>query len=123
MTHRSDATSFKNGTTVNGRLFNVSDYHQTISSVRIVQIKNQDISFFDANLSAMTSVHAFLRMHGFDYSRGKLLMAFHIGVSADDLALSSIRGLTIVRHVMNNRAKVFFLDGCHLLQAMRQLHV
>lgn len=119
MINRANAISVENRTSVIVRVLNGSDYHETDLSVRIKQINDPDILLHDASPSQVTSLHVSRSMYGFDYPRGTLSLSFHPEVSADDVTTSSIVGMTVGHHVLNNEAKVLLLDGRHFLKAVR----
>lgn len=56
MTDRVDVMSVENGTTVTVLVFNVSDYLQADSFVRIKQIKDSDVPLRNVCLSHVTSL-------------------------------------------------------------------
>lgn len=61
-------------------------------------------------------------MFGIDYSRITLSVAFHHGVSANDVNMHSTEGITVDLQVMYNNAKVLLLDGRYRMEVMLQLH-
>lgn len=62
-------------------------------------------------------------MDCFDYLRGTLSVTFYLTVSAKDVTMPS-NGTTTVGHlVLDNSAKLLFLDGRHCLEAMRLMQV
>lgn len=58
LTDTVDTMSVENGTSVNFRFFNISDYHQTVLFVRIEKIKDPHITLPDISLSLVTSLRA-----------------------------------------------------------------
>lgn len=97
-------------------------YQQT-DFVRIEQIENPDNPPHAVSMSHVTSLCALFHMYGFYYSQGTLSVTFYHVLNAHDVTTSSTGGVTAGCHVLNNRAKRFFLDGRHLPQVMRQLHM
>lgn len=76
-TDRANVMPAKTGTTVNVSFFNVSDYHQANSFVRIVQIEDTDNLLCDESSSNVTSLRASFRMYASDYSRSRVSMTFY----------------------------------------------
>lgn len=56
MNNRVDAMSVENATTVNVRVFKMSDYRQSHFVARIEQIEDPDISLRDISLSRVESL-------------------------------------------------------------------
>lgn len=50
-------------------------------------------------------------------------MTFHPGTQADNVTTPSTNDITVSRQVLINIVNFSLLDGCHLLMAIRQLHV
>lgn len=110
MTDGADEMSVKNCAAVNGRLFNVRDYHQAVLFVRIDQIQDTDILLRDVGLSHVTSSRASFQTHGFDFFRGTLSRIIYPGVSADDVTTLTTSGMTVVGKFLNNGEKVFLIE-------------
>lgn len=123
VTERTDEKFVKNGTGINSRVLNISDYHRTDLLAGFELIDDSDTLLHDVVLPHVTSPRASFRMYGFDYLGGTLSVILHSGMSADDVTAPRPGAMTAGRQILNNGRKLLLLDGRRRLAALHQLVV
>lgn len=113
-----DTVSFINGINVYFSIFKASNYHQAILFLRVKQIKDADLPLLDGSLSHVNSLLPLFCMYGVDYYRGTILVMFHSVVITEDVTMLLIDGVKAGHKILNNIAKILFLDGSHHLDAI-----
>lgn len=76
VTGRAVSMSIENGTTVNVRFFNLSEYHRMDLFVRIQQTEDPNTQLRDASFSHVTSLLVSFHLYGFNNSHGILSVTF-----------------------------------------------